>query len=93
MSSMKVSAPVVKITLGRHSERWNEHDHPNGNSEPSKHITNHPDHLFTWKVICNASRFNSKRKILEAYIIMIKQPTLNNKLELPSINLFRNGIT
>ena len=33
--------------------RWNEHDSPSKNSEPSKHVVLHPIHEFTWSVVLN----------------------------------------
>ena len=31
--------------------RWNEHENPNKDSEPAKHLFQHPDHDFQWKVL------------------------------------------
>ena len=38
--------------------RWNEHENPNKDSEPAKHLFHHPDHVFQWKVLMSASMNN-----------------------------------
>ena len=72
--------------------RWKEHSKPSSGSEPSKHLVNHPDHEFQWEVLMNAPPKTKLRKIIEAFIIAINNPDLNNQLENDLI-LFRNGIT
>ena len=44
--------------------RWNEHENPNKDSEPAKHLFQHPDHVFQWKVLMSAPMNNRKRKNL-----------------------------
>ena len=58
--------------------RWKEHNTPSDKSNPSEHINNHLDHIFTWSIICNAPTKKLKRKIIEAYFIAINKPTLND---------------
>ena len=31
--------------------RFDEHNNPKKNSEPSKHLKKHPDHMFEWKIV------------------------------------------
>ena len=72
--------------------RWKEHSKPSSGSEPSKHLVNHPDHEFKWEVLLNAPSKTRPRKIIEAFLIAINKPDLNNQLDNDLI-LFRNGIT
>ena len=73
--------------------RWNEHENPNKDSEPAKHLFQHPDHVFQWKVLMSAPMNNRKRKILEAFFITVKRPTLNEQKDSKTLTLFRNGVT
>ena len=71
--------------------RWMEHNTPDDKSNPAKHLTDHIDHSFTWKVICNAHKRKLARKILEAYFIGTMKPSLNNRCIKPhgiTSNLF-----
>ena len=72
--------------------RWKEHDRLKGNSEPAKHIALNPGHSFTWTLIERAPHENKKRKLLEAYPIMLNKPSINDQTDIKTI-LFRNGIT
>ena len=73
--------------------RWNEHDDPRNDSEPAKHLREFPDHHFQWKVIMNAPSNRQKRKNLEAALIALKRPSLNDQLDSNKLILFRNGVT
>ena len=42
--------------------RWNEHENPNKDSKPVKHLFQLPDHAFQWKVLMSAPMNNRKRK-------------------------------
>ena len=73
--------------------RSKEHNIPSDKSNPSKHISSHIDHIFTWSKICNAPTNKFKRKIIEAYFIAIMKSTLNDQLDSYLLHLFRNSIT
>ena len=73
--------------------RWGEHDDPRGNSEPAKHLYNHPSHYFTWRVLLNASKNARVRKNLEASEVALRNPPLNNQVESRKLTLFRYGVT
>ena len=73
--------------------RWSEHNSLGGNSEPSKHLQLNNNHKFVWSILMTAPQNNRDRKSLEAFQIAIKRPSLNNKLEAKTLQLFRNGIT
>ena len=73
--------------------RWAEHNSSKGKSEPSKHLQINNDHAFVWRIISSAPKNSRERKNLEASIIAIKRPSLNNQIETKTLQLFRNGIT
>ena len=73
--------------------RWKEHNNPNGISEPSKHIKNNINHVFEWKILCNAPKNSRSRKNLEASYISLKRPQLNEQIDFNTLSLFRNGVT
>ena len=75
--------------------RWKEHNNPSKNSEPAKHllVQENSDHFFTWKVLLSAPKNTRLRKYLEASIIAIKRPKLNEQIEAHKLVLFRNGVT
>ena len=73
-------------------QRWSEHRPPH-KSEPAIHLEENPSHSFTWKVINDAPLCNRERKNLEALIIAIKRPFLNEQVDSNLLCLFRFGIT
>ena len=75
------------------SIRFDEHNDIRKKSEPAKHLFINSTHHFNWRIICSAPSLLRKRKILEAFHIMKKNPSLNNKKDIPTLNLFRHGIT
>ena len=38
---------------------WNDHENLNKHSEPTKHLFQHPDHVFQWKVLVSGPMNNS----------------------------------
>ena len=73
--------------------RWSEHDHATKDSEPARQLNKHINHVFTWKVLCHASKKTDIRKNLEAIFIALLKPSLNEQKNFESLILFRNGIT
>ena len=64
--------------------RWNKYEDQNQDSEPAKHLLQHPDHAPT---------DTCKRKNLESFFITVKLPTLNKQKDSKKLILFRNGVT
>ena len=73
--------------------RWSEHSDPRGKSEPSKHLAQNPNHTFTWEVLLTASKNTRMRKNLEASMVALRKPNLNNQVESKKLTLFRYGVT
>ena len=73
--------------------RWNEHENPNKDSEPAKHLRKFRDHKFDSKILLTAPINANLRKILESSMIALKQPSLNGQLDFDKLILFRNGVT
>ena len=86
-------ATYIGETVRNASIRWSERNNINGNSEPAKHIAANTTHVFSWKVISGAPKNAHKRELLEAMIIRLHNPSLNEQLETKSLILFRNGLT
>ena len=72
---------------------WAEHEDPNKQSEPAKHLKYFPDHQFEWKVLTRAPENTRKRKILEVFLIESINLSLNEQLDTELSDLFRNGVT
>jgi len=73
--------------------RWKEHNDPRKNSEPAKHLYQNPNHSFTWSVIMSAPQNTRVRKNLEASLVALHRPSLNNQVETKKLLLFRYGVT
>ena len=72
---------------GRNVElRWQEHEDTQKDSEPAKHLKN--DHSFTWKFLLPASSIRCIRQNMEASIIALKRPSLNEQVESKKLLLF-----
>ena len=69
---------------------WNEHKNPIRDSEPTKNLFQHPDHVLQWKVLMSVPMNNRKRKNLEAFFIAVKHPTLNEQKDSKKVTLFRS---
>ena len=83
----------ISITIRNTSLRFDEHHNPKKNSEPAKHIKRNEGHVFTWKIVCKTPKHKSKGRILEAFLIKLKNPSLNNQLDSFQLKLFQNAIT
>ena len=73
--------------------RWSEHNNPLKDSEPSRHLRDHLDHVFQWKIVMSAPYNFTLRKNLEASWIAMKRPPLNEQVISNKLYLFRNGVT
>ena len=73
--------------------RWAEHNDPRGKSEPASHLYGNPTHSFQWRVIMSAHKNLRIRRNLEASVVALNRPKLNNQLESKKLTLFRYGVT
>ena len=53
--------------------RWAEHEEPNKQSEPVKHLKYFPDHQFEWKVLTRAPEYT-----IHNFLNKSINPFLNN---------------
>ena len=60
--------------------RVNKHSGVNKRSEPTKHISKHPNHKFTWELLTTAHSW-LKRRIKEAFYIARSRPELNKQVQ------------
>ena len=73
--------------------RIDEHEQPNGKSEPSKHLKNNLGHQFNWMILSRAPSHRLKRKTLEADFIKQLNPSRNDQLGSEILTPFRHGVT
>ena len=73
--------------------RWQEHEDTQKDSEPAKHLKNNLTHSFIWKVLLPASSIRRIRQNMEASMIALKRPSLNERVESKKLLLFGNGVT
>ena len=83
----------VGETVRNTEKRWSEHNNPNKDSEPARHLKRNCEHIFNWKILCNAPKNKPLRKNLEAIFIGWLKPSLNKQENFERLVLFRNGIT
>ena len=83
---------LVKSHIGETKKkieiRWQNHEYTQKDSEPTKHLKNNPTHSFTWKVLLPASSIRRSRQNMEASIIALKVPSLNERVEYKTLLLF-----
>ena len=84
--------PYIDETVRNVEIRWQEHKDTQKDSEPAKHLKNNPTHSFTWRVLLSASSIRRIRQNMEASMIALKQPPLNDRVESKKLLLFRNGV-
>ena len=86
------SANYIGETKRNVETRWNEHENPNKDSEPAKHLRKFP-------ILNSIGKYFSRhlqtklRKILKSSMIALKQPSLNEQLDFDQLISFRNSIT
>ena len=73
--------------------RWSEHENATKDFESARHLSKHINHVFTWKILCHASKKTDIHKNLEAIFIALLKPSLNEQKNFERLILFRNGIT
>ena len=61
--------------------RWAEHEDPNKQLEPARHLKYLPDHQCEWKVLSRAPEYTRKKKISQAFSIKSTKPSLNEQLD------------
>ena len=86
-------ADYIGITDRNAVFRFAEHNNPAKNSEPAKHLKQNPQHKFEWKILSKTPKQKWKGRILEAFFIKTKAPTLNNQVDNYNLKLYPNGIT
>ena len=71
-----------------------EHEDPNYNSEPARHIDQNKDHEFVWKTLVSAPQWKTRKFKVAIYIANLK-PTLNKQMKSFELCLFptRNNLT
>ena len=91
---MRESVLVRKIRYVKPNEMLSfvgtSRENPNKDSEAAKHLFQHPEHVFQWKVLMSAPMNSRKRKNLETFFRAVKHPTLNGQKD-SKLTLFRNG--
>ena len=57
--------------------RWAEHEDPNKQPKPVKHLKYFHDHHFEWEVLSRAPEYRRKGKVLKEFLIKSINPSLN----------------
>ena len=83
---------IISPQLFEIPKKYLEHNHPNRKSEPSKHLYQNINHVFTWLVICSPPKIDRIQKNLEAFYTALMRPNLNEHCDSNVFILFRNGI-
>ena len=97
VKSTRASVHVVKITSARQCEISKR----GGMSTKTYEKTPNPqniyvfsqEHKFNWKIIMNAPTNIRARKNLEAALISLKIPSLNDQMDSNQLILFRHDVT
>ena len=72
----------------RNTDLHDEHNNPKNISEPAKHMKQYEGHVFTWKIVFKTPKHKTKGRILEAFFIKLRNPSLNNHLDNLQLRLF-----
>ena len=83
----------VEETIRNCKITWDQHNDANKNYEPVKHLARNIEHGFSCYVLTKALKYTLKIRILEAYLIKLIVPSLNQQLDNDVLMLFRNGVT
>ena len=83
----------IGVTERNSIVRFEEHNDATKTSEPAKHLSVNINHSFNWTILSKASHNTRKGKILEAFFIKVKRPSLNNQSDNYKLKLFHNGVT
>ena len=83
----------IGVTVRNVEIRWQEPEGTPKDSEPANDLKNNATHSFTWKVLLPASSIRRIRHNMEASIIALKWPSLNEQIESKKFLLVRNGFT
>ena len=87
-------ADYIGETIRNSEIRWKEHNTgKDKNSDCVKHLNDNFYHEFRCFVLSCASKNCLKGKLLEAYYIKIRQPSLNTQVNSDVLNLYRNCVT
>ena len=62
--------PVCE-TKGNTIKEGPKHDNPTNDSESAKNLIKHIDHVFTWNILCHASKKTDVQKNLEVTFIAL----------------------
>ena len=62
-------------------KRWSEHNNPIKKTEPARHLFNNFGHLFVWEILMLAPKDKQTRKNLEAFLIAVQKPSLNEQIK------------
>ena len=90
-------ANVDNITSAKQKETsllwWSEHDNATKDFELARHLNKHFNHVFTWKILCHASKKTDTRKDLEAIFVALLKQSLNEQWNFERLIFLKNGIT
>ena len=67
----KCGEDYIRETNRNTITRWSEHHNPTKDSETAKHLNKHINNVFTWKILCQASKKTDIRKNLKAIFIAL----------------------
>ena len=59
--------------------RWSEYENATKDSDPARHLNKRMNHVFTWKILCHASKKTDIHKNLEAMFVVQLKPYLNKQ--------------
>ena len=72
---------------------WEQQKDTKAKSERAQHLQQNPTHSFSWSILLSAPQNTTIRRNLEASVVALCKPKLNNQLESKKLSLFRHGVT